>query len=71
MANYSYQSWEMYAIAFILGMLTRYHPSHWIGFQTLGPKGHFYPFCSRLLDHISYSFLRMVADILSNLNRLN
>jgi hypothetical protein len=60
----------LYMISFSLGMLARYYPSHWIAFQSLGPRGHFYPYCSRLLEYLGYSFPRTVSDLLSNLDKL-
>lgn len=60
----------LFALSYALGMLARYYPSHWISLQSLGPKGHFFPYCMRLLDYIGYSFPRMSVDVFANLNRL-
>jgi YaaC-like Protein len=60
----------MFMLSFGLGMLARYYPSHWIAFQSLGRRGSFYPYCSRLLDYLGYAFPRAASDLLSNSNML-
>jgi hypothetical protein len=60
----------LFMISYALGMLARYHPSHWIALQSIGPRGQFFPYCSRLIEYIGYSYPRAVVDVLANLDRL-
>lgn len=60
----------LFMLAYILSMLARYHPSHWISMQSIGPKGRFFPYCIRLVEYIEYSYPRTVVDVLSNLDRV-